>query len=179
MEIMEIFMEQDEKLPVFDLEDATSYMAKVVFLDEKIEEVEKVAKRYIEKINSWKESQSKELKGKKEFFEQRLIEYYSVEKDKNPKFKLSTPFGEVGQRKTAKWVYGDDGKVVRQLKALGHDELVRVKEEIDKNALKQKFKVDEGRVIDSETGEVLEEVHVVENVTYSVKVVKGLIKGAE
>lgn len=174
-ELDEFLMETVEEEPIFDLEDATNQMAKINFLQGKIDEVDKVAKAYINKINAWKESQTRELKGKKEYFENSVIDYYNAEKSRNEKFKLSTPFGKVSQRKTSKWLYGDEGKVVRQLKVLGHNELIRTKEEIDKNALKQKFKVDEGRVIDPETGEVLEDVKVEDSVSASVKLADKVI----
>jgi phage host-nuclease inhibitor protein Gam len=171
-------IEQSEALdPIFDLSEATNYMAKVDFVNRKIEEIEKVYKEYQEKIKKWRDEQINEFSGKKEFYEQRLIEYYAIEKNRNEKFKLKTPFGEVTQRETSKWIYDkDEGKIVRQLKTLGHEELVRVKEELDKNALKKKFKVSEGKVLDSETGELLEGVSVEKNVSYTVKVNAGLLE---
>lgn len=179
MNDLQEFMFDKDEYPVIDLATATESFAKISFVNRKIKEIEEVADKQIELINAWKLAEVKKFEGKKEYYENRVTTYYLTEKNKNEKFKLSTPYGKVTTRKTSKWVYADETSIKNQLRALGLNDLVRVKEEINKNELKKIYIAVDGKAINTATGEVLENLTIEEVETISIKTDDTLKIGVE
>lgn len=149
-----------ERYKITNLDSANWALRKIKAIQEKEREIKELAEREIERINNWSKSELDALKVNTNFFEGLLTEYFIAEKEKDPKFKISTPYGKVSSRKQQdKWNYEDD-KVLEWLKE-NDKELVRIKEEINKAELKKKYKSINGQVV-TEDGEIIEGIRVEE-----------------
>lgn len=164
-EIQEVEQMQPEQRTQFEINDlgtATWAFRKLHALEKKITEVNEVAQTEIDRINEWKEKEVKNIQQSMEYFENLLTFYYTRQKEVDPKFKLSTPYGSVSSRKLQpKWEYKDEA-LVKWLKENNHADLVRTKEEAALADMKTAFTVTEaGLVIDS-MGTVVEGIAVIE-----------------
>ena len=156
--------EDRESFKIENLEGATWTFRKLRAIEDKEAEIKSVAEEEIKRINAWKEKELDQYSKDKEYFNFLLEEYYREEKVKDKKFKLSTPYGKVSSRKTAKWNY--DEETLKDYIRSNDLPFIRVKEEIDKTGLKKCFK--DG--IDAETGEIIPGIKIEEVETISVKV---------
>jgi len=148
-------------------------LRKIKSLQQEKERNTKVAQDEIAKINAWLEQENQVLDNSISHFETLLQEYAMNLRQKNEKFKtLKLPNGSFGFRKAQpKWEY-DSNKVVQSLEKQGNHDLIRIKKEPDKKAIKKHFTVKNGKVYDPTTGEELDGVTVQEQPdTFSVKVV--------
>lgn len=152
--------ETQERFKIDNLEAANWAFRKLAAIERKKKEVQELAQKEIERIKTWEQQEIGSLDSSKEFFEGLLIEYFAREREKDPKFKISTPYGKVSARKQQpKWHY-DDEKLVNWL--LENDkELVRVKYEPDKNGIKKKYKIIGENVV-TEDGEIVEGITIEE-----------------
>ena len=159
-EIMEEDTQEKERFRIENLEAANWAFRKLAAIERKKKEIQELANKEIERIKAWQEQEERGLDNSKEFFEGLLTEYFAREREKDPKFKISTPYGKVSARKQQpKWNY-DDEKLVNWL--LENDkELVRVKYEPDKNGIKKKYKI-VGENVVTEDGEIVEGITVEE-----------------
>lgn len=164
-------IEVKESFKIKNLESANWALKKIAAINIKQKEVSELAEKEKERICTWESSELKKFESNKEYLQSLLVEYYKTEKDKDPKFKLSTPYGKVTSRKgTQKWEIPNKTMFIQTLKERGFNDLVRIKEEINLSDLKKQFHVTEdGRVIDS-NGQVIEGTYVIDNPTsYTVK----------
>lgn len=163
--------EQKERFKISDIDGANWVFRKLRAITEKGNEIKELANKEIERIKNWEEAELKNLEYSTEFFEGLLIEYFVRQKEMDPKFKISTPYGKVSSRKSQpKWNYEDD-KVLEWLKE-NDKELIRIKEEINKAELKKKYQVMNGQVV-TEDGEIVEGITVTEQPdSISIKVVE-------
>lgn len=161
----------DDRFKIRDLDAANWAFRKLKAMDEKVKQVTDLASKEIERILEWKENELKQVGRSREFFEGLLIEYFVRQKEMDPKFKISTPYGKVSSRKSQpKWNYEDD-RVLKWLKE-NDKELIRTKEEINKAELKKKYRVMNGQVV-TEDGEIVEGITVAEQPdSISIKVVE-------
>ncbi|WIF95048.1 host-nuclease inhibitor Gam family protein [Caminicella sporogenes] len=164
IEEMEIKTSEDklkERFKITDLDQANWALRKLAALQKKKEEVNELAQKEIDRIKSWQDKELAEIDKSKEFFEGLLTEYLMTERQNNPKFKINTPYGKVSTRKQQpKWEY-DEEKAIKSLKEAGHADLIRIKEFLDKNAIKKAVTVVGGQVVD-ENGIVIEGIKVIE-----------------
>lgn len=153
-----------EDFKIEDLNGANWAFRKLRAIEEKESEINALAEEEINRINIWKEKEQDQYSKDKEYFSYLLQEYFRVEKAKDKKFKLSTPYGKVTVRKTNAWIYEEE-KLKDYIK---YNDLpfIRVKEEIDKAGLKKCFK--DG--INQETGEVIPGITIEEKESITVKV---------
>lgn len=167
-------MENQETFKIEDLKGASWALRKIKECKESILEKEELAKAEKERIEEWLNNETKSDLVSLEYFNGLLLQYYKELKQKDPKAKISTPYGKVTSRKTKKWNYESEEKFLEYLTCNGYKNLVRVKKEIDKNAVKEKYIAKDGVFIDKETGEIelLPFVDVVEEENISVKVVE-------
>ena len=149
-----------------NLEKATWAMKKIKAIEEKQQQLKQIKDYEIESIEKWFNKEVEEINRDKEHLETLLHMYYRENKEKNKKFKLSTPYGSMGMRKSKKWHYQDEEKLINYLKDSNNSELIRVKEELDKAKIKSVFK--DG--INNETGEILPCIHIEEVETISIKI---------
>lgn len=152
--------ETQERFKIETLEAANWALRKLAAINAKEKEINDLKNKEIERIENWAKDEIDKLSDSRQFFEGLLTEYFSREREKDPKFKISTPYGKVSARKQQpKWNYDED-KVVNWL--LQNDkELVRVKYEPDKNEIKKKYKVIGTNVV-TDDGEIVEGITVEE-----------------
>lgn len=152
---------QHQNFKVDSLESANWCLRKLAALEKQQSENSSLAKKEIDRIKQWQESEKEKLDYSKRFFESLLEEYFRAEKEKNPKFKISTPYGKVSSRKQQpKWTY-EDIKALNSLESVGLNDLVRVKKEIDKSALKKAVSVVNGQAV-TEDGEIIDGITIEE-----------------
>jgi phage host-nuclease inhibitor protein Gam len=152
---------EKQRFKVDSLESANWCLKKLAVLEKEQQEKEELAKKEIQRIEEWLKSEKERIANSKRFFECLLEEYFVAEKEKNPKFKISTPYGKVSSRKQQpKWVY-DNEKAINSLKQAGLNDLIKIKEEIDKNKLKKSVTIVNGQAV-TEDGEILEGITVEE-----------------
>jgi hypothetical protein len=155
--------ETKQRFTVTDIDSLNWCLRKLAALEAQQNQTDELAAAEILRINTWKESEQKRIENSEQFFGELIRSYMEQQRAANPKFKKqATPYGTVSFKKQQpKWNY-DDKLLVESLKEIGRSDLVRVKEEPDKTALKKVMKVDDGRVVDEETGAILTGVVVVE-----------------
>ena len=157
--------EKQEGFKIENLEGATWAFRKLRAIASKKTEIEVVAAEEISRIEAWKKSESEKYKNDTEYFESLISAYFTEERAKDKKFKISTPYGKVSTRKDKKWIYEDEEALKKYIKENGI-KAIRTKEEIDKASLKELYK--DG--VDQETGEMLPFIKVEETETLTVKV---------
>ncbi len=160
--------EVKEQFEVSDLQGATWCFRKLRAIEEKVEEVTSVAALEIDRITEWLKGEVESLESDKAYFEGLLNEYYVKERAKDKKFKLSTPYGKVTARKTKKWTYDDE--VVKAYVKAEELPFIRIKEELDKVAIKKAFK--DG--VNIQTGEYIPGITIEEVESISIKVEGGI-----
>jgi hypothetical protein len=123
---------------------------------------EEFAKREIERIQTWLDAE-KESAGKDvSFFETALYGYFralQAEGALGNKKSLKLPHGTLQMRKKQAKLERDDNKLIEVARPLG---LVKVKESLDWAEFKKRLIIDGYKVIDKESGEVLDAIRVVE-----------------
>jgi phage host-nuclease inhibitor protein Gam len=122
-----------------------------------------LAEAEISKIDAWLEGVNEQLDNDLEHFRSLLVAYADKQRAENPKFKsLKLPNGKISFRKQqTKWSY-DDTALLASLKQLGYTDLIRTKEETNKAEIKKRFQIADGKVVDPETGELVEGISVEE-----------------
>ncbi|NFE84074.1 hypothetical protein FDB42_12445 [Clostridium botulinum] len=156
--------QQPEKFIINDIASANWALKKLRAINEKKEEIAKIAELEIERITKWKDEELKQYEYSKQSLEGLLTSYYIREKSKDKRFKLSTPYGKVSRRKCNKWIYEDEEALKKYLKE-NDIEAIKIKEEIDKNMIKRLFK----NGVNEETGEFLHGIRIEETENISVK----------
>lgn len=163
-------MENQEAFRIEDLKDASWALRKIREYKESILEKEELAKAEKERIDNWLVNETKNDLINIEYFNGLLVKYYKELKKSDPKAKINTPYGKVAARKTKKWNYKNEEEFLEYLTSNGHNNLVRVKKEIDKTKIKKEFVTQDGVVVNKNTGEILPYIDVVEEENISVKV---------
>ena len=164
MELRNEFIEQEE-FKINDLQGASWAFRKLREIEKKETEIKAVAEQEKALIDKWLNDETESFRSEREYFEGLLKEYYLANKREDKRFKLSTPYGKVSSRKTKKWNYEDEDQLKEYLKA-NDIAAIKVKEDIDKAALKKIFK----NGVNEETGEVLPFVNIEEVESISVKI---------
>lgn len=156
---------QDEQFRIKDLAGATWAFRKLQSLSKRRLEITNTAAAEIQKFVDWEEREVAKLDENMAYFERLIEEYYRTNKEQDSKFKLSTPYGKVKSRKYKKWIYEDEEELLAYCN-MNEIDAVKVKETLDKTALKKLYK--DG--INSETGEVLPYVRIeeVENIDFEI-----------
>lgn len=159
-EIIDDGTQEKERFKIENLEAANWAFRKLAAIERKKKEIQELANKEIERIKAWQEQEERGLDNSKEFFEGLLTEYFAREREKDPKFKISTPYGKVTARKQQpKWNYDED-KLVKWLKE-NNQNLIRIKYEPDKNEIKKTYKIVGTNVV-TEDGEIVEGISVEE-----------------
>ena len=160
-------MEDKKEFKVTGLESADWCFERISEIEDKRAELTAYAEQKVAKTEEWLEKELKPLNRQLEYFKGLLVEYYAEQRAVDPKFKLSTPGGAVTQRKTNVLKY-DEAIMMDYLKT-NHQDLVKTVEKFSKLEVKKVFKKDGDRVVDIETGEIVDWVQAEENTSYSFK----------
>lgn len=161
-EVEEVVDEEIQKFKVTDLNSCNWVFRRLALIKTQEEEITELAKNEIERINKWKENELKKNENSKQFLEGLLVEYFITQKQVDPKFKLSTPFGKVTSRKQQPSYKYDTEKFIEWAEENEHIDLIRIKKEVDKKATKEAFKVNGNQLVDETTGLIVEGVTVSE-----------------
>lgn len=162
--------EVKQRFRITDLDSLNWTLRKLAALEAKRKEHEALAKKEYERIRAWEEKVSKDIDDHKQFLTMLIEDFARSQRAADPKWKVSTPYGKVTFRKQQpKWTY-DEQKALESVETAGLYKYIRVKKELDKTALKASVNVlEDGRVVDAETGSFIEGVAVTEQAE-SVKV---------
>lgn len=167
-------LEKSESFQVTNLETANWAFKKLEALKAKENEINEVAEKELDRIKQWQSQELKSIESDKEYFEYLVTDYYKREKEKDDKFKLSTPYGKVTSRAGSKVLEIQGGineqDIIDQLEQKGFTEFVKVSKKLNQADIKKGFyAADDGTLIDK-NGEVLEGVKMVRKPTsYTVK----------
>lgn len=149
----------DESFKVDTDEKANWALRKIKQFQEQQKENTALAEAEIEKIDEWLKSENEKLQGDIDYFTSLVAEYAIKKREDDPKFKSKKlPNGRMGFRKQQPKFHYKDDLLVESLKKSGRTDLIRVKETPDKTAVKKNFIVQGDKLIDPDTGEVIEGV---------------------
>lgn len=163
-------IEHRERFKLENLDSANWALRKLKALEDKKKEIEQLAKVELDRINNWKKEELEGMKDNEDFFNFLLKEYYREQRELDPKFKLSTPYGKVTSRKQTTWNY-DNEKVINWLQQ-NDKELIRTKYEPIKADIKKKYAVVGDKVVTSD-GEIVDGITIEENpMNITIKVVE-------
>jgi uncharacterized protein (DUF3084 family) len=115
-----------------------------------------------ERLDRWLESETESLERSINFFETALFGYYKDAVAKGllgNKKSLKLPYGTLQMRKKQAKLERDDNKLIEIARPLG---LIKVKESLDWAEFKKRLIIDGYKVIDKESGEVLDAIQVIE-----------------
>ena len=164
-------MEVEKEKFVIDSDSKADWaLQKIKEHKETIQKKEQLAEQRINQIKDWLEDETGTIEKKIEHLEYLLYEYAENIKEDDPDFKTKKlPFGKLQFRKQRpKWQYKDD---LLEYAEESMPDIVNTKKSVNKRELKKKCEVVDGKVINTETGEVVKGVEVKERgEKFSVKV---------
>lgn len=162
-DLFDVPEKEKERFKITDSSSLSWVMRKLVSIGKKKDEINALADEEIRRIEEWRKRELSGFKSDEEYFTSLIEEYAWRQRQSDPEFKkATTPYGAVKFRKQpAKWNY-DDETLLESLKSNGLTDLIRIKEEPDKATLKKRAVVQDGQVIDPETGAIIEGVTVEE-----------------
>lgn len=150
-----------ERFEIKDLDGVNWAFRKIMAYNSKRAELEALARAEIERIQSWLAQESKQINDGISFFEALLTEYAVIQREVDPKFKASTPYGKISFRKQQpQWEYQEE-TVIQSLKDAGLNDLIRVKEEPNKVEIKKSLTVVDGRAVDQD-GQIIDGITIIE-----------------
>lgn len=158
-------IEELEGFKITNIDEANWAFRKIRALKEEVKETNLLADKEIERINSWREKETKVSIDNIEYFQGILTEYYMKLRNENPKAKLNTPYGKVTSRKSKKYNWINEEELLKYLKE-NNTKLIRVREEINKIEFKKVYK----NGVNEETGEVLPGIEIKEEESILIKV---------
>ncbi|MGG4449605.1 host-nuclease inhibitor Gam family protein [Brevibacillus porteri] len=152
-----------QRFRITDLDSLNWTLRKLAALEAKRKENDALAQKEYERIRAWEVKVSKEIDDHKQFLTMLIEDYARQQRAADPKWKSTTPYGKVSFRKQQpKWEY-DEHKALESVQSNGLDKFIRVKQELDKQTLKASVQVmEDGRVVDVETGNFIEGIAVME-----------------
>lgn len=162
----------DEGFIVDDEQKANWALRKIGELQKEMKDNTRLAEKEIDKIKRWEKQQNNRLSESVNYFEGLLADYARQKREQDPKFKsLSLPNGRIGFRKQQpKWIY-DDKTLLKYLERTELDELIRVNKAPNKSEIRKVFDVVGDKVVNKETGEVVEGIEIVHrDETFNVRV---------
>lgn len=165
-------LEEYKRFEVKDLASADWCLMKIKQNNQVAEEKIAYAKDLIAKANDYIKKADLEKQNANAYLETKLMNYLEERRVDDPKFRIKTLTGTVGTRTTTSWNYDND-KVLAFLKANEMTNLIRVKEELDKKAIKDAFTISEsGRYAIDEYGQVVDGITLEEKTSLSIRMAK-------
>lgn len=147
--------EMKEQFQVVDLQSATWVFRKLRAIEKKTNEIREMAEIELSRIKEWVDKELKQYDEDSQYFRFLLEEYYKREKEKDKKFKLTTPWGKVSSRTSDRYIYENEETLLNYCQS-NQPQCVRIKRELDKNMFKRLCK----NGVDQVTGEVIDGVRV-------------------
>ncbi len=142
-------------------EKANWALRKIKQAQQKQEESNALAIAEIEKIEAWNADEKEKAQRDIDYF-QGLLAYYAVKKrEEDPKFKSQKlPNGRIKFVKKQPKLNYDNQTVIDYLKKNERTDLIRTKEEPSKSEIKKAFVINEDKLVDPDTGEVVDGITV-------------------
>jgi len=137
-------------------------LRKIKQINEQLVSKKELVAREKERLDKWLERETESLERSINFFETALQGYYRDAESKGllgNKKSLKLPYGTLQMRKKQAKLERDDEKLMEIARPLG---LIKVKESLDWAEFKKRLIIDGYKVIDKESGEVLDAIRVVE-----------------
>ncbi len=160
------FLDQEHQIEegwkIRSIDEADWALGKVKQAQDAFNEKAEFAKRKIERIQQWLEDEKTSCEQTKSFFEFKLEEFYrglEAEGKLGNKKSYKLPNGTLQMRKKAAKLERNDTQLLEIARPLG---LIKVKESLDWAEFKKRLIIDGYKVIDKESGEVLDAIRVVE-----------------
>ena len=114
---------------------------------------DELRQKWLDPIDEWEAKENKKIDDSNGYLTMLLDNYMQKDLSKNPKFKLSSPFGKLSTRKYHKFAWPKDtGNLIKQYQGT---DAVTTKYALNKTNLKKRLVANGNQVIDKETGEVL------------------------
>lgn len=153
----------DEGFKIDDDQTANWALRKIKQYQEKQKANNELAQAEIEKIESWNKQENEKAQQSIDYFQSLLAQYAMKKREEDPKFKSQKlPNGYIGfRKKQPKWNYQED-VLLETLKKNQLTDFIKIKEQLDKSSIKKAFDVVNGKVINPDTGEVIEGITVEE-----------------
>lgn len=149
---------------VIDSEEKADWaLRKIKEAENNIEKIEEFAEHQIRQIENWKAKQTEDHYYNIGNLQSLLAEYLRNKRKEDPEFKsITLPNGNVGfRRNQSKWIYNDD-VVLEALENENMTDFIKVEKKLDKRLIKKAFEVMGDKVINPDTGEVIEGIEIVE-----------------
>lgn len=154
--------QKSEPFRVKDEKTADWALRKIREHEAHVAQVEEFAEAQVDEILAWAESATKSARDSIQYLSGLLEAYHRQLFAANPTLKtIKLPAGEIQLRQQQPQYNRDNDRLLAWLKA-NRPEFVRVAETPDWANVKQAFTVHNGRLIDPDTGEVVDGVDVVE-----------------
>ena len=157
---------EEERKEKFEIKDANGLnwaLRKLKAIESKENEIKDLAKKEIEYIKDWETQKLKQFEWSKNLFESLIGVYAMKQRDADPTFKKAvTPRGSVAFRNQQPEYIYDNDEVIKSLENAGLDDLIRVKKEPKKADIKKSTVYHDGKLVDKETGVIIEGVKVIE-----------------
>lgn len=164
-EFAEKFIEQQEQQPFVIQDDSTADWAlrKIKRAQDKKEELNNFIQAEMDKLEQYQAQEKKKLDDEIDRLQGYLSTYAMQKRENDPKFKSqSLPHGRIKFVKQQPKYHYDDKVLLESLKKAERSDLIKVKESPDKATLKKVFVPNDGKLIDPDTGEVVEGVTIEE-----------------
>lgn len=152
-----------QRFQITDINSLNWALRKISSINAQLADEEALFQAELDRLTTWIGKQRDNAAKSREFFDSLITEYATDQRKKDPKFKVSTPYGKLSyRRQKPQWDYVDEA-LVKYLEDNNLDDLIRVKKEPIKNDIKERFTVSkEGRLINQDTGEVIPGVVITE-----------------
>lgn len=153
----------DDRFVIDSEEKADWALRKIKEAENEIDKAEYFAETQIRQIENWRIKQTDKHYESIEYFQSLLAEYLQNKRKEDPKLKsITLPTGNVGfSKRQPKWVYNDE-VVLKTLESENLNDLIRVEKKLDKRSIKKAFEVAGDKVVNPETGQVIEGIEVQE-----------------
>ena len=163
---------REESWRITGIETATWAMRKLRLAKQRLNEIDQQATDEVRRIQEWRERASRPYVRDETYFTNALQTYMVQLREEDGRKSLVLPDGEVNSRAIAdKAAVADRELFLKFCKANGREAWIRVREEVNLEALKDDVDFSGESVVDRATGEVVEGlVHVEGDIHVTVKV---------
>lgn len=156
------YLEEQEKtekdsFKVDDDSKANWALRKIKQAQEKQEKASSLAVEEQEKIEAWYQSEKEKAQREIDFFQGLLAQYAFEKRKQDPKFKSQTlPNGRIKFQKKQAQIKYKDKDIIDYLEKNEKEDLIKVKKEPAKSEIKKAFTIRGNKMIDPDTGEVVD-----------------------
>lgn len=155
-------IQANDRFIINDESKADWALKKIAEADNEIEKLERFAEAQMRQIETWLAKQTDKHLQTKEYMQSLLGEYVNMKREEDSKFKsITLPSGNVGLRANQKkWIYKDE-VVLKALEQAKLDDFIKTEKKLNKQQIKKAFEVSDDKVINPDTGEVIEGIEIV------------------